>query len=365
MKHTIKAAAALAIASGAAQAGGLDKSGQKLDPFFEKGTYAEFAVVAARPSVDGTDPGSNPSGNVPNSSVTFSGAFKTDLGEQTSFALIYDKPFAADIGYLSGTGHALAGTTAELNAHALTGILRYKFDNNVSVYGGLRAQTLEATAHKIVNAGAVDYSVTAENDQAFGYVAGVAWENPKKAMRVSLTYNSTVKHKNATFEDLVAGPGAPASGNSTTEIETPQSVNLNLKTAVNRKTIVFAGARWVDWSSFEIAPAIHNGNLGGAFLSYDSDRITYNIGVGRAFSKKLSGSFAITYEPSNGQLTGNLGPVDGRTALTAGLRYKMDKSFIQAGATYALLGDATTKSIGSSFTDNTAFGVGIKFGRWF
>lgn len=359
MKTTLKTAAALVIAGSAAQAGGLDKSGQKLDSFFEKGTHAEFGFSYASPNVTGTHSSGN-SGKVPNAGFNYGAAFKTDLSDKTSVALIFDRPFAADVAY-SEAGYFLDGTTADLNAHALTGLVRYKFDNNFSLYGGLRAQTLKASTRKLINGGTHDYNIATESDQAFGYALGFAWENPKKAQRITLTYNSAITHENAAVEDYNSGT---LSGTDPVTIKTPQSINFNARTAINRRTVVFAGARWVDWSDFKIDPSVHNAVFASPLVSYQKDRITYNVGVGRAINKKLSGSLSLTYEPSNGLTTGNLGPVDGRLGITAGLRYKQDDYFVQGGVSYVMLGDATT-SIGASFSGNSALGVGFKIGRKF
>ena len=97
------------------------------------------------------------------------------------------------------------GSNAELNSNALTGVLQYNLDNGTSVFGGLRAQTLEAEA--VVTSVPGPYSADGDRDLAFGYLVGVAYEKPEIALRVALTYNSEIDHDLETTEiSPVPGP---------------------------------------------------------------------------------------------------------------------------------------------------------------
>ena len=49
--------------------------------------------------------------------------------------------------------------------------------------------------------------------------------------------------------------GGPQSTQDTTDVDTPQSVQLDFQTGVAPKTLVFGYVRWVDWSEFSISPA--------------------------------------------------------------------------------------------------------------
>ena len=55
MKHGMRALAALLLTTAAAQAGGIDRTGQRFDGFFQPGNYAELSFGMVSPSVSGTD----------------------------------------------------------------------------------------------------------------------------------------------------------------------------------------------------------------------------------------------------------------------------------------------------------------------
>ena len=154
------------------------------------------------------------------------------------------KPYGASVLYPTAAYFA-TGSSAELSSHALTGIVQYNMDNNVSVYAGLRAQTIEAQA-EITFAG---YSVNAPRELSFGYLAGVAYEKPDIALRVALTYLSAIEH------DLEATEVLGGSTTTTVPVETPQAVNLEFQSGIAEDTLLFGSVRWVEWSEFAITPA--------------------------------------------------------------------------------------------------------------
>jgi long-subunit fatty acid transport protein len=237
----------------------------------------------------------------------------------------------------------------------VTALLRYKFQNNVSLYGGLRHQTVKG-----VVALASGYTLETNNDSELGYVVGLSWEKPEIAARVALTYNSAITHSLESVE-----LGAPSAGFDT---EVPQSVNLEFQTGIAKDTLLFGSIRWQEWSAFVINPPVFDGLPGTPtpLVSYASDRVTYNIGVGRRFNENWSGAVTLGYEPSDGELTGNLGPTDGFASVAVAATYTMDNVKITGGVRYVEIGDATANvGPGAPFTDNSGVGVGIKVGYTF
>lgn len=284
---TVKTIAIAALLGSActAQAGGIDRSGQSILALFESGRYAEFSLGSVSPDTSGNAVaalGGFGSGDMTSSFLQLGAAYKADINDRLSYAIIYDQPFGADVDYPTGTGY-FAAYPAEFESHAITGLLRYKFQNNFSVHGGLRVQSVEATAAVPFVAG---YRVSGDRDIGVGYVIGGAYERPDIALRVALTYNSGIKHDVQTSESF---GGVPIPG-SNTEIETPQSVNLDFQTGIAQDTLLFGGIRWAEWSEFDITPIGYQGATGGASLvSYDNDVFTYTLGVGRMAERKLVG----------------------------------------------------------------------------
>ena len=345
----------LAATSGA-QAGGVERSTQSVAILFEQGRYAELNFGRFAPDVSGSVAGGLVgSGDMAGDYNSWSLGYKMDIGDRMSFAMILDEPIGADVNYpASAAPYPLAGSTAELTSSAITALLRYKFENNVSVYGGLRYQTV----HGEVSLPSVGgYTLDTNYDSELGYVVGVAWEKPEIAARVALTYNSAIKHNLESIE-FGAAPG-------TFDTEVPESVNLEFQTGIAKDTLLFGSIRWVDWTSFIIDPPFYPAPLGN-LVDYANDRTTYNLGVGRRFNESWSGAVTIGYEKSDGSRTGNLGPSDGLKSIGLAATYTMDNMKITGGVRYVDIGDATTNPpVSGVFTDNSGVGVGIRIGYTF
>lgn len=369
MKNILVTASVLAVSASGALAGGIDRSGQGNSIIFENGNYVELSFGSVIPSVSGNDLaifGGGASGDVAASYVQLSLGVKVDLNENMSLSLIVDQPFGADVEY-AATSVALGGTIAEASSTAVTAIARYKFTDRVSVFGGLRAQsssaavTLSGAAYGLLSS----YSVDLASNTSFGYLVGAAYEIPDIALRVALTYNSAITHDFDTVEML----GAAVIGTASTEVMTPQSINLDFQTGVAEGTLVFGSIRWADWSEFSLDPATFVGLAGGGLISLD-DSTTYTIGVGRKFNDMWSGAFSLSYEAEGSPLVSPLAPTNGKFGATLAAIYTNGDMKISTGINYTKLGDSTPETstpdtARAIFADNSAIGIGVKVGYSF
>ena len=373
MKKTLLMACALCVGTTMVQAGGLDRSGQGTNILFEEGSVVQFRLGYTSPSVSGTmlNPASGQpvsSGDIAESFFTPHLAYKTTLTENLDFALIYDQPFGADISYapnyLLSVNHFAPDSTEVLRAtadtDALTALLRYKIEGGFSAIGGIRGQRIKANA--MVPA-ALGYRLETDDDIGFGYVAGVAWERPEIAARVALTYNSKISHnlsQTESFKPLMA-PGTVAKFETESEIESPQSVNLDFQTGVAPQTLLFGSVRWVDWPQLLYAPEKYPG---GNLVSFDDASFTYSVGLGYRFTDEFSGAVTLGYEASTGKVVSNLGPSDGFWSLGLGGTYSLEKAKITGGMRYTDIGDATADGFGpnarATFSGNSAWSVGFQ-----
>jgi long-chain fatty acid transport protein len=364
MKHFAVVTAAMLAATSGAYAGGVERSTQSVAILFEQGRYAELNFGRFAPDVSGTVGGGLlSSGDMAADYNSWSLGYKMDIGDRMAFALVLDEPIGANVSYAAGTGYPLAGTTAELSSSAITGLLRYSFDNNVSLIGGVRAQSVKGVVNIIApGIGLADYGLETSRELDFGYVVGVAWEKPEIAARVALTYNSAITHDLASTETGLAP--VPLTGSFETEV--PQSLNLEFQTGIAKDTLLFGSIRWVEWTAFNISPPVYSSPaaVDDALVAYASDRITYNLGVGRRFNETWSGAVTLGYEKPDGEPTGNLGPTDGFKSIGLAATYTRDNMKITGGIRYVDIGDATT-SIGAAFEDNSGIGVGVRIGYTF
>jgi long-chain fatty acid transport protein len=185
MKKVLTAAAALAVGATGAYAGGIERSNQSVGILFEEGTTVEFKYAYVKPKVSGdqvTDlsvfTGRLNSGNMAEEYSNSSLSFKTSLNEKMDIALILDQPYGANVNYAASAEapadkYIYAGSTATLTSTAVTAVLRYKLDDSISVYGGLRAQKTEG---EVALFNGYTLNTSAETD--YGYLVSTLWSKP-------------------------------------------------------------------------------------------------------------------------------------------------------------------------------------------
>ena len=356
MKRVIATATALAAGASTAGAGGVDKTGQSILVIFEKGSYAELSFGIIQPSVSGSAIpalGGFSSGSLAETYFSIGAAYKTELRDGLDLAVIIDQPFGADVSYPTGTNYFAQGSKAKLDATAVTGLLKYRMPNNISVFGGLRYELMRARASVPFVAG---YTAVGATDAGFGYTIGAAFEKPEIALRVVLTYNSAIKHELDTVEFGVL--------NSVTEIKSPQSLNLEFQTGIAKDTLLFGSVRWVDWTEFKVDPP--NYPPPSPIVSYESDTISYALGLGRRFNETWSAAVTLGYEKPVGGFASNLGPTDGYKSIGLGATYTKDNMKVTGGIRYVDIGDAQTTlndvTAAANFSGNSAVALGVKVG---
>lgn len=353
----IKAISVLGLTAGAAAAGGVDRSGQPIGVIFERGNYMELSFGNINPSVSGVDGLGRATGGVAGNHTLPGIAIKYDFNTKLSGALIYDRAYGADILYPVANTPMLGGTMAKLRSHGITALLRYRFDDNFSVHGGIRASrasgdvTLAGLGYGPFNG----YNASFKNNWGTGFVVGGAYEIPDIALRVALTYFSEVKHGFDTTQS--GGPASPA-GITRTDVKTPQAVNLDFQTGIAPDTLLFGSIRWVDWKEFQIRPS----GLLGSSLTEIENTTTYTLGVGRKFNDSWSGSAFLTYEPTASGQMSPLAPTNGMRGIGVAAVYTRDNMKLTMGARYIKLGDADTTRGGAVMRDNDAVALGVKLG---
>ena len=146
MKTLTTGAALLALTSTTALAAGLDRSGQSVAPLFAAGGTTSLSYGIVMPQISGEDTiGTGSYDNVGETYGQATIAHTFSVNDRTSFALIIDQPYGADIDYKSDPASTmLGGTSADFNSVAVTGSARYTFGERFSVFGGISAQRLDA-----------------------------------------------------------------------------------------------------------------------------------------------------------------------------------------------------------------------------
>jgi len=375
MMKYMTAGAALLLTTTAATAGGIDRSSQFLGPLFEEGGETGSHVQLGFGRISPSAEASNLSVSDPLTSYnSISFAYKTDLTDDLSLAIIVEEPFGADIRY--DLNSVFGGGGASVNSEQISAVLRYKIDPNWSVIGGIRALQVDGFIDTFTfdfagNPGAATpISLQADSDIAISSVVGVAYERPEIALRVALSYNSGASvdfdGSETIFGDL-ARTVVAATGDTSFTVDFPESINLEFQTGVAEDTLVFGSIRHAFYDGFNLSTPSNPALLGldTNFVNFTSDSTTYNVGVGRRFNDNWSGSVSYTYE-SQGTIpsTTALAPTTGVSGINLGVRYEQDAYSIAGGISYLVPGDQLVNSaLGqASFDDNEAIAVGFRLG---
>ena len=270
-------------------------------------------------------------------------------------------------------------TQVEVRSENLTGILGAKFGANkeFQVYGGPVIQQVKADVklRGTAYSSASGYTAHINNDQDYGWLAGLSYSKPEIALKAALTYRSEIEHNTNIGEQypIVAALDGNPNQAGTIEITTPKSVNFDFQTGINPTTLATAKVRWVPWGDFAIVPPLYNevskratgDDKGLALVSYDDDQWQVELGLAKRLTPALAVSGNIGWDSGAGNPVTSLGPIEGYYSAGLGAKYNVtDNWAISAGGKYLWFGDAEgqipTKKVVSNFEDNDGYIVGVK-----
>lgn len=383
MKRTFTSAAALMLSAAPVLAGGIERAPQSLGILFEQGNYAELSFGGVDPTVKGRDIAGFRTGDVAQGYGFLGFGYKHQFNENLSAAFIVEQPFGADVLYPlapfppnpANTGSpVLGGTRVQVDSTTYTALLRYKFENNFSVHGGIRGSYADGRVR--LEGGAYEslgrpYDLDIDGEWGVGYVVGAAYEIPDIAARVSLTYNSPIEHD---FSMTESGGPLPGTLTEDATVKTPRSWTLEGQTGIAADTLLFGSVRWVNWSEFKVDNILFPipSAAGDIPLVELEDTTTYTIGVGRKFTENWSGSMSFLYEAKEDGLISPLAPTNGRKAVTLAAIYTQDQFKITTGINYTKLGGgelgvgpSAAKQKVAETDDGDAWGIGVRVGYSF
>ncbi|MCE6004050.1 outer membrane protein transport protein [Acinetobacter junii] len=406
LKHLSTAMILATLPATGVFAAALDRSGQSVSAFLQPGNYFEAGISVLDPTVKGQSTAATGSQNISDMGGDYqfyNAALKLQLTDYLSFGLIYDQPFGADAEYHDSTlfTNAAGNTKVEVDTQNISMLFGVQPIKNVNLYAGGVYQTvkggvqLRGAGYGGINAFG-GYNADIPEDSAAGWLAGIAYQIPEIALKASLTYRSEIEHSVNIKESAIpsANPvpsiinnpalaGKPATGS--TDITTPQSVNLDLQTGIMANTVAFANVRWVNWKDFAIRPyafGVASGVAGPSLgqpngfdlIAYTDDQISATVGVGRKLNDKWAGNVSVGWDSGAGNPVSTLGPTEGYWNVGLGVQYSpADNYFIAGGVKYFWLGDAKAQSAAqfntdnyvADFTGNNAIAYGMKIGYKF
>ncbi|QEE47624.1 long-chain fatty acid transporter [Rhizobium sp. WL3] len=319
MKTTALGLIAACAFVGGAQAGGFARGEADTDILYEDGTVAaRGGVVYVMPDrafdtirgAGATDAAYSENYAIP----SFAAKFR--VSENFSCALTYTQPFGADSSYGAQARAADrasdTGQTAALGGNA---VFSSSFDTDE--LGGTCAANFGAGPGELFFLGGVftqsfDYTeakdfgtLNLQDDSAFGYRLGAAYEIKEYALRAELMYRSQVDHEASGVFTLQSATLAGAIGravgsqiSSTGTGSLPQSLELSLQSGIAPDWLAFGSIKWTDWSVLQTL----NYNIAAAGLGdqqknfFWRDGWTITGGVGHQITEKVSGALSLTWD---------------------------------------------------------------------
>ena len=324
-------------------AGGLEVSRQNNMILFSEGKTVNFSTRQTSSTVTDNLYTSLDSQSIIKKLNLMSAAFKSDYNENISYAFEMYEPMASTLQYPATIGGVPAGQKALLRSQALSLTGKYNLSNSGF---GLVARVRQLTIKRsTLNINPAQGDLVTTPDSGIGYVAGVSYEMPEIALKVLLTQAPGI--------DIVVPTTVVGSGT----VSQPSFTTLEFETGIANNTLMFGSIHQGEHASAQVKL-----NGIGAISSF-TDGEKYNIGVGRKFSEKLSGSFSYTTEEgSSATGTSLLSPTNGTDTYSIGVNYVTESVDVAFGYAMSSFGDkAVTTAYGTgNFTNNDATTTGLR-----
>lgn len=362
------ALAALAASStiGAVQAGGLEANGYNWDLLFDPGTYVgKGTVTQVIITHDITAPGQGTVSTSPGRTY-YNFAAKADLFGDSSCLVSVQNPWGSGTDRDAGYARTSRQSSAERiwsNDVGLTCAYGFNVGPGVlSVLGGISAQQLNYDATIARPAPLpVGPETVSLNGSGTGWRAGVAYEVPEIALRVSAIYNAAIDYTltGRAYGNLL--PQAAATANATT----PQSIEIKGQTGVAPGWLVLGSVKWVDWSVLNTLTVNNAVAPISTVLNYE-DGWTVSAGVGHQLTEELTVLGSLTWDKgtSRKNAAGVLlnGTQTDRWGASLGGAYKPSANFeLSGGVSYSMITAGSNLQNESWDTGNVlAFSVSAK-----
>ena len=362
-----------------ASAAALESSNQSIQAFFEKGNYAEVALLHVDTNISGQVQHQQniaelgvqdfSTGNLVNHQQFIQAALKLQPHPQISVALLFDQPYFVDVDYhyspiLSGEPLPIENADIKFDSRNITALIGYQPTQHWNLFTGLSYQSFSGDL-KIgtqVDYTFFDYHAHFPKNHAWGWLAGVSYQIPEYAFNTAITYRAKIKHRTNASESFWGFP-LEIAPQQATEIQTPESVNLDFHTGLPAQNFLYGSLRWVNWQDFKIQPTqfaaiLQSEGLGNQFnlIDYQKNQWSTRLGVAHQWSSKWITAVEGLWDSGAGNPASGLNPVDGYVGVGTGAVYHFNpKTFMIAGLHYLYFTKPNTTQPQSLITQISSF----------
>lgn len=363
MKAKLLISCAILGATIQAQAGGLENTVLPIEQLFVEGENV-FHIGYGSGAANGNGnyheaAGGGKTGNGFNSLTMPSLSYKRQVTEDMSAVLAYHMPYETDVSY-SAAG-LYQGLSADWKSHSYSALVNYNLNNGFAIHGGMQwvrtyADTVLPGIVAYEDPTYPSYSVDTKTDLDSGYIAGVTYAIPEIAFLARLTYEGEVKHKFKNTEAVLTQEGI-VDVSSVDNSTLPASLSFSIESAVSETTLVWFGARYVEWKTFGLAPSVYSQNAGEDLISFEKNTTSYELGLGHMLNNEWTVGGFLIYEKAEGVATSAAFPGDGEKGIAFAASYQVNQML----AVNAIAGYSTSEvngldAAGTDYDDITAVG---------
>ena len=143
MRNLFLGVSGLAMMASVASAGGLDRSGQSVSAIFADDNTASLSFGYVAPSITGTD-SQGASYDVGNNYSQIGLSYTNSINDKVNYSVFFDQPYGADVSYNTNPFISnLGGTGADLDSQAISFVARFKLNDRISFFGGIKGEAVE------------------------------------------------------------------------------------------------------------------------------------------------------------------------------------------------------------------------------
>ncbi|NLB65976.1 MAG: transporter [Lentisphaerae bacterium] len=255
----------------------------------------------------------------------------------------------------------------------------YKVLDNFSLAAGVRAEWFEFKLDQAIPTGTPfvdpDLQFHMKGDSwGVGYNAG-AFLKATEWLSVGAAYESKIKQEVEGTYHLSHPNPAVARGDGEGEIKTPQILRLGASVKATDRLTVNAGIVYTMWSSYKALTIDFDPPLLGAVPQKSTEKrwkdvFRYQVGAEYAINESwaVRGGYLYDETPIRGSHVDYIVPANNRHLFSAGVGYKKDNFFCDAGYTYLMIVDRTVEGrqqdgvLSGKFKDGDAHMIGVSVG---
>ena len=367
MKIVQTSAAVFICSSSIAFAGGFELQTLDTSAMYENGGFASFSTAKLNSKLYGV--GANGQKVKTLRDQSFSNiALKADVGAFNLGFATYRSGAIQMSGSSDGTFTGSYAPSANANLDTIAFMARYPVGDNFSVLGGVKQNNLDSFNLTSIF-GSYDIKAAANTS----YILGAAFSMPEIALRAEVLFqpSSKITTSGAYTSAALVMPGlnlpAGIAGSVAATLKMPEMLTINFQTGIAKDTLLTASIHQAKWGSSQVTANVTSGNAGvdavAAVTSAFSDSTRYSIGLGRKFTDNLSGSISYSQEDGSGSTSkSSFSMSNGSKAISAGLKYSLEKMDISFGVSHTMFNDITVNAItpNLSYRNNSATTMGFK-----